>query len=46
MSSVYPDKKNNIYIDKARYYYLIKKISDKNTRIYIEYIQLYKKIYI
>jgi len=46
MSSVYPDKKNNIYIDKARYYYLIKKISDKPTRIYIEnqYIQRYYKL--
>ena len=29
MTEVYPDKKNNIYIDKARYYYLIKKISDE-----------------
>lgn len=36
MTEVYPDKKNIIYIDKARYYYLIKKISDVKVRTYIE----------
>jgi len=46
MTEVYPDKKNNIYIDKNRYYYLIKKISDVNIRNYIEneYIQRYSKL--
>jgi hypothetical protein len=46
MTEVYPDKKNNIYIDKARYYYLIKKISDNSVRNYIEtqYIQRYSKL--
>jgi hypothetical protein len=46
MTEVYPDKKNMIYIDKARYYYLIKKISDINVRNYIdtEYVQRYSKL--
>lgn len=46
MTEVYPDKKNMIYIDKARYYYLIKKISDVNVRNYIEneYVQRYSKL--
>jgi hypothetical protein len=46
MTEVYPDKKNMIYIDKARYYYLIKKISDVNIRNYIEteYVQRYSKL--
>jgi len=48
MTEVYPDKKNNIYIDRARYYYLIKKISDNVIRNYIEtqYIQRYSKLYV
>jgi len=47
MTEVYPDKKNMIYIDKARYYYLIKKISDVNVRNYIEneYVRRYSKLY-
>jgi hypothetical protein len=46
MTEVYPDKKNNIYIDRARYYYLIKKISDIRVRNYIEnqYMQRYSKL--
>jgi Zn-dependent oligopeptidase len=36
VSSVYPDKKNSINIDKTKYYYLVKKISDKNVRNYLE----------
>jgi len=47
MTEVYPDKKNLIYIDRARYYYLLKKISDVNIRNYIEneYMHRYNKIY-
>lgn len=46
MTEVYPDKKNMIYIDKARYYYLIKKISDVNIRKYIEseYVKRYSRL--
>ena len=36
MSSVYPDKKNTVIIDKSRYYYLLKKISSQNIRNNIE----------
>jgi hypothetical protein len=36
MSSVYPDKKNTIVIDKSRYYYLLKKISSQDIRNHIE----------
>jgi len=42
VSSVYPDKKNNILIDKSRYYYLLKKIADKNVRNNLEH-QFMKK---
>jgi hypothetical protein len=47
MTEVYPDKKNMIYIDKARYYYLIKKISDNKIRNYIEneYMHRYHKVF-
>ncbi len=37
MSSVYPDKQNNIIVDKKRYYYLIKKINNMQIRKTLEY---------
>lgn len=36
VSSVYPDKKNTVVIDKSRYYYLLKKISLPEIRNNIE----------
>ena len=36
VSSVYPDKKNTITIDKSRYYYLLKKITSHEIRNHIE----------
>ena len=36
VSSVYPDKKNTVIIDKTRYYYLLKKISQQDIRNNIE----------
>ena len=36
VSSVYPDRKNIIVIDKSRYYYLLKKISSVDIRNHIE----------
>ena len=46
VSSVYPDKQNHIYIDKSKYYYLVKKISDKNIRSYLEkeYMKRYNEL--
>ena len=44
MSSVYPDKQNKIIIDKSKYYYLIKNISDRKIRIHLE--NSYMKRYI
>ena len=32
VSSIYPDRKNTVVIDKSRYYYLLKKISEKKIR--------------
>ena len=46
VSSVYPNKQNSIYIDKSKYYYLVKKISDKNVRNYLEkeYMNRYNEL--
>jgi Zn-dependent oligopeptidase len=44
MSSVYPDKQNNIIVDKKRYYYLIKKINNMQIRKTLE--SQYMKRYI
>jgi hypothetical protein len=44
MSSVYPDRQNKIIIDKSKYYYLIKNISDRKIRIHLE--NSYMKRYI
>jgi hypothetical protein len=44
MSSVYPDKQNKIIIDKSKFYYLIKNISDRKIRIHLE--NSYMKRYI
>lgn len=46
MSSVYPTKQNMINIDKNKYYYLVKKISDRNVRIYLEkqYMKRYNEL--
>jgi hypothetical protein len=46
MSSVYPNKQNMIYIDKNKYYYLVKKISDRNVRLYLEkqYMKRYNEL--
>lgn len=46
MSNFYPIKKNNIIIDKNKYYYLVKKISDRNVRLYLEkqYMKRYNEL--
>jgi hypothetical protein len=46
VSSVYPNKQNFIYIDKSKYYYLVKKISDKNVRNHLEkeYMKRYNEL--
>jgi len=46
VSSVYPSKQNLIYIDKNKYYYLVKKISDRNVRLYLEkqYMKRYNEL--
>ena len=46
MSSVYPTKQNMINIDKNKYYYLVKKISDRNVRLYLEkqYMKRYNEL--
>jgi len=44
MSSVYPDKHSSIIIDKSKYLYLIKNISDRKIRIQLE--NSYMKRYI
>lgn len=46
MSSVYPDKQNNIIVDKKRYYYLIKKINNIQIRKTLEsqYMKRYADI--
>ncbi len=44
MSSVYPDRHNKIIIDKTKYFYLIKNISDRKIRNYLE--NAYMKRYI
>ncbi len=46
VSSVYPNKQNLIYIDKNKYYYLVKKISERNVRTYLEkqYMQRYNEL--
>ena len=46
VSSVYPNKQNIILIDKNKYYYLVKKISDRNVRIHLEkqYMKRYNEL--
>ncbi len=46
VSSVYPNKQNLIYIDKNKYYYLVKKISERNVRTYLEkqYMERYNQL--
>ena len=46
VSSIYPTKENLIYIDKNKYYYLVKKISDRNVRLYLEkqYMRRYNEL--